>query len=246
MSSASRRRGRRPKTEFVALQPGSTRKQQWNPPQPTKRRYYVDYPGSDSDVNESAPAPPLLVKPAKEQRTAELANGYATAIARYAVELVADAFHSNRRIFSFLLGITIVWLLLSMMTSQLVYFARPMCSLPIVSPMIPFCHWEVFKGAPAHTSAGRPVHWADYPKLVNLQTKTFDQLLDESIGGKGLASEVKKAEMASGDLITLVKASGLKSKDQIVERLSRFVDDARGTGRSLHSLGSKINGAVDS
>lgn len=79
-----------------------------------------------------------------------------------------------------------------------------------------------------------------------MQTKTFDQLLDESIGGKGLASEVKKAEMAGGDLVTLVKASGLRSKDQIIERLSRFVDDARGTGRSLHALGSKINGAVDS
>jgi hypothetical protein len=152
----------------------------------------------------------------------------------------------HRRILSFLLGIMIVWLLLSMMTSQLVYLAQPMSSLPIISPMIPFCHWEVFKGAPAHTSAGRPVHWADYPKLVNLQTETFDQLLDESIGGRGLASEVKKAEMASGDLITLVKASDLKSKDQIVEKLSRFVGDARGAGRSLHSLGSKINGAVDS
>ena len=176
----------------------------------------------------------------------ELAKDYATAIAGYTVEIVADAFRSNRRIFSSLLAVTIVWLLLSMMTSQLIFFARPMCSLPIVSPMIPFCRWEAFKEPPTHTSAGRPVRWADYPKLVDLQTKTFDQLLDESTGGKGLASEVKKAEMASNDLATLVRASGLKSKDQIVERLTRFVDDARGTGRSLHSLGAKINGAVDS
>lgn len=113
--------------------------------------------------------------------------------------------------------------------------------------MIPFCHLDVFKAAPpAHTSAGRPVHWADYPKLVDMQTRTFDQLLDESIGSRGLTSEVKKAEMAGNDLITLVKASDLKSGDQIAERLSRFVDDAKGTGRSLHSLGAKINGAIDS
>ena len=79
-----------------------------------------------------------------------------------------------------------------------------------------------------------------------MQTKTFDQLLDESIGSKGLASEVKKAEMANNDLITLVRVSGLKSKDQIAERLGRFSEDAKGTGRSLHSLGAKINGAVDS
>jgi len=197
-------------------------------------------------MDELPSPPPPPVRPVRRQRTGELAKDYATAIGGYTVDLVADAFHSNRRIFSFLLAITILWFLLSMMTSQLVYFARPVCSLPIVSPMIPFCHWEVFKGSPTHASGGRPVRWADYPKLVDLQTKTFDQLLDENAGSKGLASEVKKAEMASNDLITLVRASSLKSKDQIVERLSRLVDDARGTGRSLHSLGSKINGAVDS
>ena len=111
--------------------------------------------------------------------------------------------------------------------------------------MIPFCRWDAFKDPPAHPAAGRPV-WADYPKLVDLQTRTFDQLLDESIGSKGLAVEVKRAEMANNDLITLVRVSELKSKDQIAERLSKFSDDARGTGRSLHSLGAKIQGAVDS
>ena len=171
---------------------------------------------------------------------------HATVIGGYTVDIVADASHPNGRIFSFLLAITILWFILSIVTSQLVYFARAVCSLPIVSPMIPFCHWEVFKGSPTHTSGGRPVRRADYPKLVDLQTKAFDQLLDENARSKGFASEVKKAEMASNDLITLVRASSLKSKDQIVERLSGFVDDARGTGRSLHSLGSKINGAVDS
>ena len=248
-SSTSRRRGRRSKTEFIAVQPGSTRKQQWQPAQPARRRYYVDYePESRSDVDEPAlpPSPPPPEEPANEQRVAELVKDFGVPVFRYTVKVVADAFHFNRRIFSLALGITIVWLLFSMMTSQLVFFTQPICSLPIVSPMIPFCHWEAFKGPPVHTSAGRPVRWADYPKLVDLQTKTFDQLLDESAGSKGLASEVKKAEMASNDLITLVKASDLKSKDQITQRLDRFVDDARGTGRSLHSLGSKINGAVDS
>jgi len=117
----------------------------------------------------------------------------------------------------------------------------------IVPPiLIPFCHWGGLKESPARISDGPETRWADYPKLVDLQTKAFGQLLYENAENKGLASEVKKAEMASKDLITLVRASSLKSRDQIVERLSKFVDDARGTGRSLHSLGSKINGAVDS
>ena len=112
--------------------------------------------------------------------------------------------------------------------------------------MIPFCHWKAFKEPPVHTSAGRPVQWADYPKLIDLQTKTFDQLLDGSVGNRGLTSEVKKAEMASNDLITLVRASDLKSKDQMADRLRKFVEDAKGTGKSLHALGSKIHGAIDS
>lgn len=176
---------------------------------------------------------------------AELAKDYGTPILGYVVKVVADAFHFNRRMFSIALGITILWFLCSMMTSQLVYFTKPVCSIPIVSPMIPFCRWDIFKDTPAQPAAGRPV-WADYPKLVDLQTRTFDQLLDESIGSKGLAVEVKRAEMANNDLITLVRVSELKSKDQIAERLSKFSDDARGTGRSLHSLGAKIQGAVDS
>ena len=232
--------------EFVASQPASARKQQRRPPQPAKRRYHIDYSesNSDGDGHTFPPSPP--VEPAKERQMTELAKDCATPILRYTVNVVADAFHFNRKIFSFALGITIVWALFSMMTSQLVFFARPMCSIPIVSPMIPFCRWEAFTGPQTHTGAGRPVRWADYPRLVELQTKTFDQLLDESVGSRGLALEVKKAEMASNDLVTLVRASDLKSRDQVAERLKRFVDDARGTGRSLHSLGAKINGAVDS
>ena len=247
-SSTSRQRGRRSKREFIAVQPGSTRKQQWRPAQPARRRYCVNYSESRSDVDEPTlpPSPPPPEEPANKQRVAELVKDFGAPVFRYTVKVVADAFHFISRIFSLALAITIVWLLLSMMTSQLVFFTRPICSLPIVSPVIRFCHWETLKEPPVHTSAGRPVRWADYPKLIDMQTKTFDQLLDGSAGNKGLVSEVRKAEMASIDLIALVRASDLKSKDQIAQRLARFVHDAKGTGRSLHSLGSKINGAVDS
>jgi len=111
--------------------------------------------------------------------------------------------------------------------------------------MIPFCHLSVFKPQ-ISSSSGQPVRRADYPRLVALQTKTFDQLLDENVENKGLALELKKAEMTSNDLIGLVRVSDLRSRDQIAERLSQFVEDARGAGRSLHALGAKIQGAVDS
>ena len=192
-----------------------------------------------------SPPPPPVDTVIQQQITTEIVKEYVVSIFGYIVMVVASSFNFIRWFLSLALGIVILWLLFKIMISPLVFLAQPFCSIPVVSPMIPFCHWEAFQGTPAYTSAGRPVRWADYSTLVDLQTRTFDQLLDESIGNRGLALEVKKAEMASNDLITLVRASNLKSKDQIAERLSRFVDDARGTGRSLHSLGSRILGAVE-
>ena len=257
MSNASARlRARRARAEFVASQPGSTRKRPRQPPQPARRRYYVQLSQEGSDAEEMLPMPPppppqphhhLSIQPFPEPpQPAELAKEYAIAISEYTIKVVADAFRFCRRFFSYALGILIMWLLISQMTSQLIFFARPFCSIPILSSMIPFCHWPAFKEPPAHISAGRPVQWADYPKLIDLQTKTFDQLLDGNVGNRGLTLEVKKAEMAGNDLITLVRVSDLKSRDQIAERLGKFVDDAKGTGRSLHALGAKIHGAIDS
>ena len=264
MSNSSRLRARRPRSEFVASQPGSSKKRHRQPPQST-RRGNVGYSKRTSDVGTSSPPPlPLLVEPVTEQRSTEPAvqqepaepaiqqqligeaRKHAIAILKYAVKVVGESFHLYRWFFSFALGILALGFLFSAITSQLISFARPICSLPVVSPIIPFCRWEIFKGSSARISDGQPIRWADYPKLVDMQTRTFDQLLDESVGNKGLAFEVRKAEMASSDLITLVRASDLKSRDQIAERLGKFMDDARGTGRSLHSLGAKIHGAVDS
>lgn len=235
-------RARRTRPDFVASQPGSTKKRHWQPPHPTRR----DSTEHSESASPPLPPPPVDLATQQQQKFTEHARKYAVAILKYTVKVVADAFHFCRRFFSYALGIVILWLLFSMVASQLVFFARPVCSLPIVSYMAPFCRWEVFKGPSVRTSNGKPIHWADYPKLVDVQTRTFDQLLDESIGNKGLTSEVKKAEMASNDLMTLVKMSDLKGRDQVVAMLGRFVDDARETGRSLHSLGAKIHGAVDS
>ncbi|KAH7868344.1 uncharacterized protein C8R40DRAFT_1027372, partial [Lentinula edodes] len=81
----------------------------------------------------------------------------------------------------------------------------------------------------------RPL-WADFPRLMNIQSSTFEQLLDNSVGGSGLSLDVKKAEMAMSDLVVLVK---------FTDALSSFAHDARRTGRGLQTLGSKVGGAVD-
>lgn len=98
---------------------------------------------------------------------------------------------------------------------------------------------------PPNTAVRHAPRWADYPGLVNVQSATFEQLLDESVGGSGLSLEMKKAEMATSDLVTLVRVSELKTKDVLAETLAEFVGDAKRAGRGLQKLSSKVAGAVD-
>jgi hypothetical protein len=78
-----------------------------------------------------------------------------------------------------------------------------------------------------------------------VQSATFEQLLDESSSGSVLALKIKKAEMATTDLVTLVRVSDLRSRDMLGDALRQFVDDARLAGRALNKLNSKVAGAVD-
>jgi len=107
-----------------------------------------------------------------------------------------------------------------------------MCSLPIVS--IPFCHWEP------------PVRWADYPTLVDVQARNFNQLLDESVGYEKFALEVKKAERVSNSLVVLMGMSDLDNKFEKAKGLGKLAADMSAAGQTLDSLRGKIQGAVNS
>jgi hypothetical protein len=108
----------------------------------------------------------------------------------------------------------------------------------------PIC-WLPFLSSSIMCRPILPPPGVNYPVLVEAETKTFEQLLDESSGGSALSLEVKKAEMATSDLITLVRISNLRSKDLLAGMLSDFVHDAKTTGKRLHKLHSKVGGSVD-
>ncbi|KAJ3906876.1 hypothetical protein F5879DRAFT_796791 [Lentinula edodes] len=90
-----------------------------------------------------------------------------------------------------------------------------------------------------------PPLWADFPRLMKAQSSTFEQLLDNSVGGSGLSLDIKKAEMAMSDLVVLVKFSKMASKDVLSDALTTFAHDARRAGRGLQTLGLKVGSAVD-
>ena len=130
----------------------------------------------------------------------------------------------------------------AIMSDAVMSALAPMCSFPVISLL---CHAE----APV-----RPFHppntqhtplWADFPKLVKVEDKAFKSLIDETMEGAGLALEIKKAEMATSDLVTLVRVSDMDSREIFIDVLSAFEKDARKASRRLTRFGSKVGGAVD-
>ncbi|TDL15317.1 hypothetical protein BD410DRAFT_732886 [Rickenella mellea] len=109
----------------------------------------------------------------------------------------------------------------------------------------PLCVYPLF----SHTSRCRlkepKTFYADFPEMMGIQSRTFEHLLDESIGGSSLAIEIKNAEMSMRELVSLVKISDLTSKDLLASSMSEFVKDAKRTGVGLQDLTAKIHGSVD-
>ncbi|KAI9509813.1 hypothetical protein F5148DRAFT_977694 [Russula earlei] len=129
---------------------------------------------------------------------------------------------------------------LAIMSGAIGSALRPMCSIPVVSLLCP-----ASSGPPSPPTPGRTPQWADFPSLLNVERKSFESLLDEAVVGPGLAIEIKKAEMATSDLVTVVRVSKLNSREILADSLSEFVKDARKVGRGLTRFSSKVGGAID-
>jgi hypothetical protein len=130
---------------------------------------------------------------------------------------------------------------LSTMSDAIRSALAPVCSTPIISLI---CRTSLFR--PVHLpNSDRTPRWADFPSLLNVESKTLESLLDEMVEGPGLALEIKKAEMATSDLATLVRTSDLRSRDMLADSLGKFVKDARKVGRGLARFSAKVGGTVD-
>ncbi|RDB26345.1 hypothetical protein Hypma_006741 [Hypsizygus marmoreus] len=177
--------------------------------------------------------------------TEEIVDG-ALQGASFTIYYVFDVFSTAIKLLRRPLYFIVFLWLLALISSKISHTLRgafaPLCYIPGLSGSS-ICR---FGDQGAGQQRGRMPRWADYPKLIDVQSTTFEHLLDESVGGSGLSLEIKKAEMATADLVTLVRVSNLKSRDMLGDSLGEFVDDAKKTGRDLQRLSSKIGGAVDS
>lgn len=181
-----------------------------------------------------------IVEPiaSKEEMHAAFNSGIRSTLI-YLQEIASWFFYILKRPLSLVLALWVLSIFLNTLSITFRSAFSPICGLPVVSRM-PVC--KLLNAA--QDREGGPRH-AEYPALVEMQGKTFEQLLDESVGGSSLALEIKKAEMATADLVTVVRTSDLRSREHLADALGNFVGSARSTARGLQKLNAKVSGSVD-
>ena len=168
-----------------------------------------------------------------------MAHSAATSV-QYISSVLTHALGLLKKPLGFIVFLYLLAYLLGWTFVKIRFAFEPICWIPGISTT-PFCRPPQ---VPENVSA-MPPQRADYPRLVEIQSSSFEQLLDGSVGGPALSLDIKKAEMATRDLITLVKHSGLKSREHLAQSLTDFVLDAKKAGKGLAKLTARINGAVD-
>lgn len=235
------------------------------PPKRTARKALPSFPSSSLSTNaargkrrlprdkDKLHVRPLSKPPGHWRHWTETISATFFIIITYVCDILRIALALLQKPLSLLLAVVLVWYLLTTIFSHLQHTfietlrtaLGPLCFLPGISRMT-ICasphSVALLHGSPSRLNT--PKH-ADYPTLIDIQSGTFERLLDESVGGAGMGLEIKKAEMATSDLATLVRVSSLTSKDTIAETLDVFVENARRTTRGLQRFSAKVNGAVD-
>ncbi|KAJ2921936.1 hypothetical protein H1R20_g15149, partial [Candolleomyces eurysporus] len=198
------------------------------------------------------PLPPPLPLELPATRTAlHHTLTFAGWVFEYAMSIVRPALHYFRYPLILILFLFLVASLFNKVAFTLSSAFSPICYAPGFS-LTPMCKWVTQMASQPSGGEHDPhqVQWADYSGLVDVQSRTFEQLAEDSLtsgaSGSSLSLHIKKAEMATADLIALIRLSDLHSKNSLVDTLSEFVQDARITETSLHRLDSKVNGAIDS
>ncbi|KAI0044174.1 hypothetical protein FA95DRAFT_1562541 [Auriscalpium vulgare] len=161
----------------------------------------------------------------------------------YTLDVVGTAVRLLKKPFGILLFLWLLAFILARISHLIRSTFWPLCIIPGFSRIcdIP----DTRHTAPAGQGDVGPPRWADYPRLMQAESQTFEMLLEEVTDGPGLALEIKKAEMATSDLAALVRVSDLKSRDLLANTLGDFVSDARKAGRGLQKFSSRVGGAVD-
>ncbi|KAJ6576639.1 hypothetical protein DFH09DRAFT_914501, partial [Mycena vulgaris] len=231
-------------TRSPARSSGSSRTASNGPRKRLFKTIYIAAPGPSGKIP-SAAVPVSKPRNAKielkiELPTEQMYDG-SIFVVGYVLDVFKMAIHLLRKPLSFLVFLWMFAFILSRISHTIRAAFSPLCYIPGISSSA-LCLPDGYSTAEGNRQS---LKWADYPTLVDVQSTTIEQLLDESSSGSALALQIKKTEIATTDLVTLVRVSDLKSRDILANHLRLFVDQARTAGWALNTLNSKVAGAVD-
>ncbi|KAL0954355.1 hypothetical protein HGRIS_003349 [Hohenbuehelia grisea] len=202
---------------------------------------------SQASDNTAAGSSTVTARPPRPSRLESLTDGWADGVTDAAIhaskftgDIILRAVKMLRHPLSILVFLWLLALIMSRVSNMLRSAFSPLCFLPGISSL-----GVCLPDARQQPIASQIPRRADYPKLVDVQSNAFEKLLDQSTGSSGLSFDIRNAELATRDLVALIRLSKLKSKDLLADSLGGFVDDARKASRSLQKLHAKIGGAVD-
>ncbi|KZT67446.1 hypothetical protein DAEQUDRAFT_673274 [Daedalea quercina L-15889] len=180
---------------------------------------------------------PALVD--REQIQQAMISGASSTVS-YAVDVLSTAFWLLKKPLGILAFVAVLGVLSGYVIDRFRPMFAPLCIIPGISSSV-LC----VRHAPAlPPTEGKKPKSANFTRLVELED-SFQGIMNANVGTGELSLKLKESEMATRDLVTLVRVSGLKSRELLADTLTQFVQDAKKTGEGLHTLNAKINGAVD-
>jgi hypothetical protein len=105
----------------------------------------------------------------------------------------------------------------------------PICNFPFVS-RLPLCVLPT-------STITQPAY---FPRLTQVESSKFEQLLDGSARRSELFFNLRQAESAPVDLAIIIQHSNLKSNEHLADLVAAFVKDSDKTAERLFMFGSKV------
>lgn len=172
-------------------------------------------------------------------------EGLANHVENWMVFIIRYAFDILKSVILMLktpLKVVIFFWVLSLLGNRLSLETRkalaPFCWVPVVTQS------HMCRPIDAESSSTKATQ-ANFVRLEEEQSQTLHTVLVESFGNSALALDIKRAELATSDLATLVQVSNLSMKKAIEDHLRDFGSRASKTADGLQNLAAKVNGAFD-
>ena len=165
-------------------------------------------------------------------------------IAKWTYDVIGRAFNTLKTPFALFIAVYIVIgmsiFLRNLLTSSVYSALSPVCRIPGSSLFnLPMCKVAL----PADYKANEAPA-VQFDELMMVQDK-FDAVLEASAGGVSLPLDMKRGETSIRDLRTVVRHSGLRSKNELVLEFDGFIETARIASWDLQKFNSHVGHSVD-